>query len=150
MFDTHSKNQFIEQMPVSLQKLITAIEKREPWVVKNSEKVESMIDDIGLSLRSHRNIEQLENLSTSELSTLFFGLTLTRYLAALNRLSEYPKYMDNIVQRLHNDIHPEDLDTSNQQRILLARLRTLVQFEVIHRTFSKERRDRVASLLDRG
>lgn len=148
MFDNSARERFFNGLPEDTKKVVSGLEKQEPWVVDNSKEVEELLNQVGLSLRQHANIEKLEKLSVSELTMLFYGLSLTRYLSALNQLSEHPAYMKGIVQPLHNDINSADLDNSQRQRVLISRLRSLVQYSVIERTFSKERRERIKQLLN--
>lgn len=147
MFDKHSRENFIGNLPENVKSILDGLEGREPWVVDNTEGVDALLEEVGASLKLHSNKERLKELPLNELTMLFYGLSLSRYLTSLNTLSAYPQYMNSIVQPAHNQIDPSDLDVSQQQRVLLSRLNTLVRYGVIERTFSKERRNKIKQIL---
>ncbi len=147
MFDSKNRERFISELPNNVKNILKSLEGREPWVIDNTKEVDELLEQVGVSLNSHANRERLKDLPLNELTMLFYGLSLSRYLTSLNTLSAFPEYMNDIVQPAHNQIDPSDLDVSNQQRVLLSRLNTLVRYGVIERTFSKSRRDTIKKIL---
>ncbi|MBJ7265562.1 type IVB secretion system protein IcmW [Idiomarina abyssalis] len=147
MFDNRSRDSFINSLSEPLKRVIETIGSREPWAFRNDPSVEELIDWVGRQLQSFANMEKLAALETKELAMLFSGLSIERYLTALERLSASDDHIHDILLRAHNDIDPTDLDTSKFQRILMSRLQTLIKARVIERTYSEENTRRVNELL---
>src|SRR5690554_1814521 len=150
MFDSKSEAEFLAELPESTQRLIGHISKREPWSENPTiNEALSLIDDIGAQLKSHSKIMHLNKLDSAELSTLFVSLSIGRYLSSLAKLGGFAHYAP-ILQKIHNDINSMDHATGVNQAALIARLRTLVRFEVIGRIYSPERVKLIESLLQDG
>lgn len=148
MFDSKSEENFLSQLSPELSRVISTLSKQEPWnQVSTSEDVVSLLDSIGNELQSHVKIEKLSTLPASELTTLFVGLTIGRYLASMSKLATYDRYF-LILQKAHNHIADAGNETLNNQVALHSRLRTLVKFDVISRIFSSERLRLIYGLIE--
>lgn len=149
MFDSASTNRFIDTLPTGVKRVIESLNGREPWVIHETDDIKDMLESIGHRMHSHSNLEMLNELNVEELSLLFVSLTLERYLASLSKLSEFEQY-GPLIQRIHNELSDQsaEAETGNRQRLLIARLNTLIRFRVIQRAFSPERLERIKSLIE--